>query len=43
MEEALYENEALRRFAGIRPEQFPDETNLLHVRHLLERYNLCEA
>jgi len=41
MEEALYENELLRRFAGVRIEQIPDATSLLHFRHLLEGYGLC--
>jgi transposase, IS5 family len=43
MEEALYENEVLRRFAGVKMERIPDETSLLHFRHLLERHGLCEA
>ena len=43
MEEALYENEVLRRFAGVKLERIPDETSLLHFRHLLERHGLCEA
>lgn len=41
MEEALYENEVLRRFAKVRIERIPDATSLLHFRHLLERYGLC--
>lgn len=43
MEEALYENEVLRRFGGVKLERIPDETSLLHFRHLLERHDLCEA
>ena len=41
MEEALYENELLRRFAKVRIERIPDATSLLHFRHLLEGYSLC--
>ena len=41
MEEALYENEVLRRFAKVRIERIADATSLLHFRHLLERYGLC--
>lgn len=43
MEEALYENEVLRQFAGVRHERIPDETSLLHFRHFLERHGLCQA
>ena len=43
MEEARYENEVLRRFAGVKMERIPDETSLRHVRHLLERHGWCEA
>ena len=41
MQEALYENELLRRFAKVRIERIADATSLLHFRHLLERYGLC--
>ena len=41
MEEALYENEVLRRFAKERIERIADATSLLHFRHLLEGYGLC--
>ena len=42
MEDALYDIESLRRFAGIDMEVdvIPDETTILHFRHLLEKYEL---
>ena len=42
MEDALYDIESMRRFAGINIEVdvIPDETTILHFRHLLERHNL---
>jgi hypothetical protein len=42
MEDALYDIESLRRFAGIDLEidAVPDETTILHFRHLLEKHNL---
>src|SRR5690606_31072033 len=40
MEDALYEIESMRRFAGIRLGQVPDETTILNFRHLLERHGL---
>ena len=41
MEDALYEIESMRRFAGLRLSEFlPDETTILNFRHLLERHNL---
>lgn len=43
MEDALYEIEPLRRFAGFSLRgALPDETTLLHFRHLLERHGLGE-
>lgn len=41
-EEALYDSEAMRRFVGIElgEDAFPDETTILHFRHLLERHEL---
>jgi len=42
MEEALYEITSMRQFARVslnRP--IPDETTLLHFRHLLEQHGLC--
>jgi len=41
MEDALYEIESMHRFAGLRlSDNLPDETTILHFRHLLERHNL---
>lgn len=42
MEEALYDSEAMRRFAGIEliDNAVPDETTILNFRHLLERHDL---
>jgi len=40
MEDALYEVESMRRFAGIDIDTIPDETTILNFRHLLERNNL---
>jgi len=44
MEDALYDIELMRRFAGIDLEVdvVPDETTILNFRHLLERHNLTE-
>jgi hypothetical protein len=44
-EEALYDSEATRQFAGIEldDERIPDETTILNFRHLLERHGLTEA
>jgi IS5 family transposase len=40
MEDALYEIESMRRFAGLRLDRIPDETTVLNFRHLLERHGL---
>jgi len=41
MQDALYEIESMRRFAGLRlSERLPDETTILNFRHLLERHGL---
>ena len=41
MEDLLYEAESVRRFAGLRlSEPIPDESTILHFRHLLERHQL---
>ena len=41
MEDLLYEVESVRRFVGLRlSEALPDETTILHFRHLLEEYGL---
>jgi transposase, IS5 family len=44
-EDALYDSEAMRRFAGVElgEDTVPDETTILHFRHLLERHRLTEA
>ena len=41
MEDALYEIESMRRFAGLRlSDRLPDETTILNFRHFLEQHNL---
>ena len=41
MEDALYEIESMRRFAGLRlSDRLPDETTILNFRHFLERHTL---
>lgn len=42
MEDALYEIESMRRFAGLEliDDPIPDETTILKFRHLLERHEL---
>ncbi len=41
MEDALYEMESMRRFAGLRLSgSLPDETTILNFRHLLEKHDL---
>ena len=44
MEDALYDIESMRRFAGIdiATDMVPDETTILHFRHLLEKHELTE-
>jgi IS5 family transposase len=44
MEDALYDIESMRRFAGIdlSSDPVPDETTILNFRHLLERHALTE-
>ncbi|MDE0044747.1 MAG: IS5 family transposase, partial [bacterium] len=43
-EDLLYEVESVRRFAGLRlTGPLPDETTILHFRHLLERHSLGSA
>ena len=44
-EEALYDSEAMRRFVGVElgDDAFPDETTILHFRHLLEEHRLTAA
>src|SRR3954471_21577128 len=45
MEEALYDSQALRRFAGIdlAVDTVPDETTILNFRHWLERHDLSRV
>ena len=44
MEDLLYEAESVRRFGGLRlSEALPDESTILHFRHLLERHGLGEG
>ena len=44
MEDLLYEAESVRRFARLRLSgPLPDETTILHFRHLLERHGLGSA
>jgi IS5 family transposase len=45
VEDALYDSESMRRFAGIElaEDAVPDETTILRFRHLLEKYALTEA
>ena len=41
MEDLLYDSETVRRFAGLRlSAPLPDESTILHFRHLLERHQL---
>ncbi len=41
MEDALYEIESMRRFAGLRlSDNLPDETTILNFRHFIERHKL---
>jgi IS5 family transposase len=44
-EDALYDSESMRRFAGIElgADVVPDETTILRFRHLLEQHHLTEA
>ncbi len=43
-EDALYDSESMRRFAGIElgEDAMPDESSMLRFRHLLERFGLTE-
>jgi IS5 family transposase len=45
MEEALHDMPMLRRFAGLDAgvSRLPDETTILHIRHLLEVHQLAES
>ena len=41
MEDALYEIESMRQFAGLKLDRLPDETTILKFRHFLERHQIC--
>ena len=45
LEDALYDSQALRGFAGIalNRDPVPDATTVLHFRHWLERHDLTEG
>ena len=44
MEDLLYESEPVRRFAGLKLSgPLPDESTILHFRHLLENHSLGQA
>src|SRR5690242_14607056 len=45
MEDALYEIESMRRFAGFSgiTDALPDETTILNFRHLLEKHDLTKV
>ena len=44
MEDLMYEAESVRRFAGLRlSEPIPDESTILHFRHLLEQHSLGQG
>ena len=44
MEDLLYEAESVRRFAGLQlSEPLPDESTILHFRHLLKRHQLGQG
>lgn len=45
MEDALYDSDSMRRFAGIElgDDAVPDETTILNFRHLLEEHDLAKA
>ncbi|MEO6908331.1 MAG: IS5 family transposase [Abditibacteriaceae bacterium] len=44
MEDALYDSQSMQRFAGLEVgrDAIPDESTILHFRHLLEKYHLTE-
>jgi IS5 family transposase len=43
MEDALYEIESMRHFAGLRLDRLPDETTILNFRHFLKHHGLGKA
>lgn len=44
MEDALYDSQSMQRFAGLElgRDAIPDESTILHFRHLLEKHHLTE-
>jgi len=38
MEDAVYEIETMRQFAGLKLDRLPDETTILKLRHFLEQH-----
>ncbi|MGO2381628.1 transposase [Halomonas sp. AOP7-C1-21] len=40
MEDALYEIESMRQFAGLKLDRLPDKTTILKFLHFLERHGL---
>lgn len=40
MEDALYEIESMRHFAGLKLDRLPDETTIFNFRHFLEQHGL---
>jgi IS5 family transposase len=43
MEDALYEIQSMRSFAGLKLDRLPDETTILNFRHFLEQHGLGKA
>ncbi|WP_287962441.1 IS5 family transposase [Alcanivorax sp.] len=43
MEDALYEIQSMRQFAGLKLDRLPDETTILNFRHFLEQHGLGKA
>lgn len=43
MEDALYEIESMRQFAGLKLDRLPDETTILKFRHFLEQHGLSKV
>ncbi|MGP9768241.1 IS5 family transposase [Halomonas sp. AOP13-D3-9] len=43
MEDALYEIDSMRQFAGLKLDRLPDETTIIKLRHFLERHALSKV
>jgi len=43
MEDALYEIESMRHFAGLKLGRLPEATTILNLRHFLEQHGLSKA